>query len=151
MTRLDELRAALRDATEAANHEWRGDKPRLAVCQELSREEQRLRVEIVEAGGCCGWRYESPVGPRCGCSAVRQYVAETLIDSGVRAAEAHEWADYCSHTEAFAIVRGMRQTEACSGISIHTLMRVANECVNRSENGAGAKTGGNPAADCQGG
>ena len=128
MTRLDELRDALRDATAAADAEWRSDGPRLAVCQELSREEQRLRVEIVREGGCCGQTRQGPLATMCGCVAVRMHVAETLRER-MGVTEANQWSDYCSQCDAYRLALQMRDMEACSGISVHNLIRVANESV----------------------
>ena len=126
MTRLDELRDALRNATEAANAEWRSDRPRLAVCQELSREEQRLRVEIVQEGGCCGQTRQGPLATMCGCVAVRMHVAETLRER-MSIVEANQWSDYCSQCDAYRVALQMRETEWCRGLSVHNLIRVANE------------------------
>ena len=128
MTRLEELRGALRDATEAADAEWRSDGPRLAVCQELSREEQRLRVEIVREGGCCGQTRQGPLATMCGCVAVRLHVAETLRER-MSVVEANQWSDYCSQCDAYRLALQMREMESCSGLSVHNLMRVANESI----------------------
>ena len=148
MNRLDELRAALRDATEAADAEWRSDSPRLAVCQELSREEQRLRVEIVREGGCCGWLREHDTGPRCGCAAVRLDVAERLnVDEHVPWLDACQWSDYCSQSEAFRLARQMRCFDELQGICIQNLVRIAHESIEGSKDGTGSKAGGDSAAN----
>jgi hypothetical protein len=146
----ERLRSELQAATEAANAEWSSPGPRLAVCQELSRREQELRVELVKLGECCGWRYDSPLSPRCGCSAVRQHIAESLIDSGqISSMEAHEWADYCSICEAFKLAVAMRLSGMCGKISLHNLIRVANEQISGKAVGSGNETCGDSDANCE--